>query len=174
VQAHVINPGDEGMWVDAAEADLMLSDVTHELLAADIAPALGVAHLAPVCADVTWPVRACLFGAFSRVMASVVVTAPPRTLEAAARSVNVVFVVDTGSPYTFLAQSTLQALGYGDTPPRHVPLCVHGVGMTVQASHSRFADANVLGTDFLVRARCMLTLDFSGCEGLLDVPKMAA
>jgi hypothetical protein len=40
--------------------------------------------------------------------------------------------------------------------------------MTVQPSHSHFKDVNVLGTDFLVRARCSLMLDFATVEGLLD------
>ena len=81
---------------------------------------------------------------------------------------NVIFVVDTGCPYTFMSQSTFAALGYNDAPPQSAALCVHGVSMTVQPSHSHFKDANVLGTDFLVRARCSLVLDFATAKGVLS------
>jgi hypothetical protein len=170
VQTRVVNPGDEGLWADSA-SDLMLSDVTEDMLAADVAPLLGVTHLAPVGAAATWPVRACLFGVFSRVMVSLVVSVPPRAPSETARAVAVVFLVDTGSPYTFLAQRTFEEFGFLDTLPRRTTLCVHGMDMTVQVSHSHFADVNVLGTDFLVRARCRLTLDFGTTRGLLDVPQ---
>jgi hypothetical protein len=171
-RAHVVDPGHDGAWVDPSDADLMLSDVTAKLVAADIAPALGVTHLAPVRADaVSWPVRAVLFGVFSRVMACLVVSAPPRAREEAVRAVSVVFLLETGSPYTFLAQHTLQALGYGDSLPGSMLLNVHGVGVTVHVSRGHFADVNVLGTDFMVRARCTLTLDFASSMGLMAAPK---
>jgi hypothetical protein len=157
------------MWVDPSSADLMLSDLTEQLLAADIASLLDVTHLAPARAeDVAWPVRAVLYGVFSRVMVSLVVCAPPRAGRAAA-ALHVVFLVDTGRPYTFVSQSTFKALRYTDALPRSTSLRVQGVDMTVQPSHSHFADVNVIGTDFLVRARCTLALDFATTGGLLQV-----
>ena len=172
IRALVVNPGDEGTtWVDPSSSDLMLSDITEEVLIADIASMLDVTHLAPASADdMVWPVRALLYGIFSRAMVSLVVSAARAKAAAgkAARNVNVIFLVDTGSPYTFISQSTFVALGYNDSLPRTASLCVHGVNMTVQPSHSHFKDVNVLGTDFLVRARCSLMLDFATAEGLLD------
>ena len=167
-RALVINPGDEGTpWVDPS-SDLMLSDITEEVLTADVASMLGVTHLMAVSADdVVWPVRALLYGVFSRVMVSLVVSAP-RASGQAARSLNVIFLVDTGSPYTFISQSTYEALGYSDSLPKAAQLRVHGANITVQPSHSHFKDVNVLGTDFLVRARCSLMLDFANAVGTLD------
>ena len=43
-----------------------------------------------------------------------------------------------------------------------------GANITVKPSHSHFKDVNVLGTDFLVRARCSLMLDFANAVGTLD------
>ena len=167
-RALVINPGDGGTpWVDPS-CDLMLSDVTEEVLTADVAGMLGVTHLTAVNADdVVWPVRALLYGVFSRVMVSLVVTAPRASGEAA-RSVNVIFLLDTGSPFTFISQRTYKALGYSDSLPKAAQLRVHGASITVKPSHSHFVDVNVLGTDFLVRARCSLTLDFANAVGTLD------
>ena len=150
-------------------SDLMLSDVTEEVLRADIASMLGVTHLAPASADdVVWPVRALLYGVFGRAMVSLVVSAAARAPGKAARSVNVIFVVDTGSPYTFMPQSTFAALGYNDALPQSASLRVHGVNMTVLPSRSHFKDVNVLGTDFFVRARCSLMLDYAAAEGVLS------
>ena len=136
IRALVINPGDEGTpWVDPS-GDLMLSDVTEEVLTADVASMLGVTHLTAVNADdVVWPVRALLYGVFSRVMVSLVVTAPRASGEAA-RSVNVIFLLDTGSPYTFISQSTYEALGYSESLPTAAQLRVHGANITVKPSHS--------------------------------------
>ena len=175
VRAHVINPGDGGTaWVDPKSSSLMLSDVTEEVLTADVACVLDVTHLAPASADdVAWPVRALLYGVFSRAVVSLVVSAAARAPGKAARSVNVIFLVDTGSPYTFIPQSTFAALGYNDSPPRAASLCVHGVNLTVQPSHSHFKGVNVLGTDFLVRAGCSLMLDFAAAEGLLGKAALA-
>ena len=77
IRALVVNPGDEGTpWVDPSSSDLLLSDLTEEVLTAGIASMLDVAHLAPASADdVAWPVRALLYGAFSRAMVSLVVSA---------------------------------------------------------------------------------------------------
>jgi hypothetical protein len=49
----------------------MLSDITEEVLIADIASMLDVTHLAPASADdMVWPVRALLYGIFCRAMVS--------------------------------------------------------------------------------------------------------
>ena len=65
-------------------------------------------------------------------------------------AVHVIFLVVTGSAYTYLSHAVYTALGYVDSIPKAAELNVHGVAVTVSPSpiDSHFADVNVLGQDF--------------------------
>ena len=65
-------------------------------------------------------------------------------------AVRVIFLVNTGSPYTYLSPAVYASLGYVDSIPKSAELRVQGIAVTVSPSpaDSHFADVNVLGQDF--------------------------
>ena len=73
------------------------------------------------------------------------------------------FMIDTGSPYTFLSHTAMAALigGAGANVPVALRLDVHGARSMVcylSPRDKHFADINLLGTDFLETRRAQQTL----------------
>lgn len=149
VQVLIINPPEDDP--QALDFDILISDVNETLLNKEVSAKLGVANLS-VCTGITrpvWPVDGCLFGTGMRAMVSLQVSRTPRRGEPQCR--NVIFLIDTGSPKTFLSASTFAAFGVsGDSLVGPSPFVVHGIPLQVRLSHDHFHDINLLGTDFLL------------------------
>ena len=161
---------------DCDDFDLTLSDVRPEDLHGEFSDDLKVKYLAamdvqpsPVCGQVVYTHRSRL-----RNMRAFV------TLPVAAngKSVAVHFLVDTGAPRTYIAQSVLDALGVPEecmAPRGRERLEVNGifcypkVSDSVTAVHAEdsgpverkchFAGLNLLGMDFLNSARVQMSFD---------------
>jgi hypothetical protein len=67
------------------------------------------------------------------------------------KRLNVIMLVDTASPYTFLTRETLEALGVkiDNQPSDHVFVVINGMRLKVGVSKAHFKDVDVLGTSFL-------------------------
>ena len=78
---------------------------------------------------------------------------------------NVIFVVDTGSPYTFISKSTMNAMvGPDSNVPSIIKLEIQGeTSMICYLSQpdKHFADVNLLGMDFLEMKGAHLLTDWS-------------
>ena len=139
-----LDPGDEPGWISPESLDFLLPDIDECVLRTAVAESLGVKYLASAAlTDQRFPVSGVIFGRLPRIMVSLVVYR-----HAVGRAVNVIFVVSTGSPYTFCAPAVFAALGVTDSLPKGLQLNVQGVDISVSPSHAHFADANVLGQDF--------------------------
>ena len=141
------DPGDESAWVPSDDLDIVSTDFADfdelELRTASAA-ALGVTYLSSASADAAcFPVHGIVFGPLSRVLVNLVVSQ-----RAARRAINVLFLVNTGSPHTYCSPAVYAALGVTDSLPKALVLNVHGVELSVSPSHGNFTDVNVLGQDF--------------------------
>jgi PAS domain-containing protein len=140
----LIDPSGESSWIDPELMDLMLTDIDEEQLRSGVAEKLGVQYLARAsAAGMRFPVRGAVYGRLERVMVSLVVVR-----QATGVAVHIIFLVDTGSAYTYLSPAAYAALGYTDSLPKAVELNVHGVAVIVSPSRAHFTDVNVLGQDF--------------------------
>ena len=83
------------------------------------------------------------YGDYQRVLVKAVV--------AYRNALNVIMLVDTGSPYTFLTEETLKAIGVqmDDQPSDHAFVVVNGQRVEVGISKAHFKDVDVLGTNFM-------------------------
>ena len=83
-------------------------------------------------------------------------------------SVNVLFLMDTGSPSTYLRQDTLEALGFSESIPSNANVKIHGT--TVQVYHSRghFENVNLLGQDYLRVAQLRALLNYAELTAVLS------
>lgn len=138
------------------EQDLLLSDVKEINLKKEIAYALGKDFLSEPEEDPVWPVEGILFGHNFRAFVNMQVKVKKKSL-------NVFFLIDTGSPHTYLSNTTIKELGIVDSVPESFKATVHGIVMpTVHLSplNSHYSDINIIGTDFLSRKSFRLEIDY--------------
>ena len=83
--------------------------------------------------------------------------------------VNTLFLVDTGSPITFLRPDTLAALGFRKGIPVGAPVrvIIHGMYLYVSVSHGHFANVDLIGQDFFVAAKAHLVIDYKKLDASL-------
>jgi hypothetical protein len=158
-------------YIKPSLQDLHLTDITAEELLS-IAKRLGVEYLGPVVEfPCSFPKSGKIHGNNKRLMVSL----PCRREGKTSKAINIIFLIDTGSPNTFLCDKAMEAL-VGK------PGCNVGTMMgvrihtkTVIECHlspfdKHFADVNVLGADFLVENGLTLKANYSNkiCTLLLE------
>ena len=136
---------------DMAESDLHL-----------MAELEGVGYLNVSKQEPVFPVLGLIMGAHRRLMVNLLVR---RRAVPEHEYRNVVFMVDTGSPYTFLSRAAMSALvGPGKNVPRMMRLEIHGNPQSLVCYLSppdkHFAEINLLGMDWLEMMRVQLDVDW--------------
>src|SRR5690242_2645625 len=150
---------EDSRHISPNQQDLLLTDVRESDLKLSIATELGQPFLSDSIDDPKWPLEGILFGHNYRPFVCMQVR---RKLV----SKNVFFLVDTGSPHTYLSITTINALGMKDAIPDNFSAEVHGVKVNVNMSplDSHYRDINVLGSDSLSRHKAFLEVDYVKLE----------
>jgi hypothetical protein len=154
-------------FVRPCQYDVLLNDITEDELRL-IAQMDGVSYLGPSNTVPEFPVEGTIVGGNKRFMVNLLVRR-----RRASEYMNVVFMVDTGSPYTFLSRSAMEAVtGPGaDNLPAALRLEIHGNQSMVcymSPPDKHFADINLLGTDFLELNGAQIHVDWAQRTFLLD------
>jgi hypothetical protein len=135
--------------VDPQEFDLLLPDIEGEMI--QKMEIDGVRHLSPADEIIISPsnptatMNGITFADNDRIFVRAV-------LSAKGKSTNAFMLVDTSSPYTFLTEETIKAVGmtlHGRAVDEEGYVRISGYGLIVRVSKAGFKDVNVLGTDFL-------------------------
>jgi hypothetical protein len=150
-------------YIKPSSQDMLLTDITAEELL-NVAERLGVDYLgpAPTC-PVSFPVEGEIYGPNKRLMVNL---ACRRRRTNTSSFINVIFLIDTGSPVSYLSAKAMEAL-IGNTEshlPQQLPVMIHSVKVIVcyLSPHDKhFADVNVLGADFLVENGLTLKANYS-------------
>ncbi|TPX34993.1 hypothetical protein SmJEL517_g02494 [Synchytrium microbalum] len=140
-------------FIDPALQDMMLSDITEEIIQADIARELGVNYLSLSTATPSWPVEGIVYGENLRAMINLVV-------QRKECKINVIFLIDTESPHTHLTAKAFNALGITENTPSSANVMVHGFAQTVYVSTGHFEDVNVLGVAYMRAKGLKLAVDY--------------
>jgi hypothetical protein len=143
--------------------DLLLLDVKHETLV-EIGENLEIEYLNQTDETPTFPVTGLLFMPNNRIMVNLVCRWQKRKgLHGA--PLNVVFLVDTGSPMTYISHQAMRALinAPDSNLPKSLMVNIHG---TVTQCHlspkdKHFADVNVIGMDYLVSRQLSLKMNYN-------------
>eukprot|EP00741_Cyanophora_paradoxa_P000288 tig00000403_g279.t1 len=77
------------------------------------------------------------------------------------RAVFAPFIIDTGSPHTYVSGDVIEALGLSSVSALGATLLVNGRPATVYESHSHFSKACVLGASYFVANRLALTVRYA-------------
>lgn len=139
------------------DVDVFLTGIGKHELRIDLAREITTEFLASTDLLPTpqWPISGIVYGRYFRVIIQLTVKRHSMTR-------SVFCLLNTGSPFTYLSPSTLQALGFNESLPESLHASVHGQQMTVHSSPqtSHFKDINVLGSDPLSREQCQLCVDY--------------
>ena len=152
-------PIDSPTFVAPNEQDLLLTDVTEAELFGNVGELLGVQYLSetPHLAQLS-VLKGIVFGQNKRLMINL-----QCKRKASMNWVNIFFLVDTGSPYTYLAPGAIDKLAGGaNNICRTLNALVHNESVCIECHLSpqdkHFKDVNVLGME------AMSKLDFSKFE----------
>lgn len=139
-------------YIEPSLQDMLLTDINPETLLM-IAKRLDVENLSPATAfPGTFPVEGIIYGPNRRLMVNLVC----RRRGEHTQPINVVFLIDTGSPVSYVSERTMGALlgdASGSNVPRQLSVMIHTettIECTLSPLNKHFADVNVLGADFLV------------------------
>lgn len=82
--------------------------------------------------------------------------------------IHVIFLIDTGSPNTYLRIDTFEKLGFRDNIPSDVNIDIQGTTLTVYPSHSHFENVDLLGQDFMTQMNIKMVADYKRKTIILD------
>jgi len=129
-------------FIDPSLFDVFITDV-DEADFASIGDELGVVRLSNADPPGNFfPIEGIVYGSYRRVFVPLVVK--KKNL-----MINLTFLLDTGSPCTYLREDSFAHLGYGKASPLHANVEINGIGLTVHLSHGHFSKVDLLGQDFL-------------------------
>ncbi|ORY53038.1 hypothetical protein BCR33DRAFT_711428 [Rhizoclosmatium globosum] len=159
---------DDTRYIKPELQDFLLTDITSKELR-NIAETMEVDYLGPATFPGTFPVVGIIKYQNHRLMVSLVCR---RRTSKDAPSVNIIFLIDTGSPVTYLGHEAMEALiGQDSHVPQSLYVNIHSENV-VQAhlspNSSHFANVNVLGMDFLERNRVFPVPDWKNRAFMLQ------
>ncbi len=152
---------DDPDYMATSVQNLLLTDVTQKILNTRIAPELGVRYLsASEAENVSFPVTGIMFGLNRRLMVNLLVRR-----KVSHKFLNILFLVDTGSPVSYLCDEAISALiGKENVLPKFINVCVQGdqvLECHLSPQDGHFHDVNVIGMDFLATHRLSIKICYS-------------
>ena len=151
---------DNPEYIPPDQQDMMLQDVTSELLHSRISEELGVRYLSEATGDEarqSAPLYGSLYSINRRLMINVVTRRRSRRGSQGPQypSYNIIFLCDTGSPNTFICEEGMLALlGNSAEPIAPQTMFVQMANFPMVEAHmspkdGKFHDVNVIGMDLL-------------------------
>lgn len=141
---------DQPGYIDPYSQDFLLTDMTAERLLS-VAETLEVVYLGPAAIfPGSFPVDGEICGYNKRLMVNLACSRRGATTSA----INIIFLIDTSSPATYLSAKAMEAL-IGNTEshfPAQLLVMIHSkrvIECYLSPRNKHFANVNVLGADFL-------------------------
>lgn len=160
-------PIDSPTYVAPDEQDLLLTDVTETELCGEVGELLGVRYLSESpCLVQSDVLKGIVFGQNKRLMINMACKR-----KSCVRWVNIFFLLDTGSPHTYLAPSAIDALsgGTSNNVCKTLNILVQSETVCIECHLSpqdkHFKDVNVLGMEAMSKLGfATLNFDFKANE----------
>jgi hypothetical protein len=156
-------------YINPSEQDMLFTDLTDTELSS-IAYRLEVQPLsiADPVQPPYFPVEGVIHGLNNRLMVNLVCKKSrhlgPKKEDSNKRSINVVFVINTGSPCTYLSAQTMKALGDDDQSSTKIMDVTIQSGKVIECRLSppdkHYANVNVLGMNFLAKNSLSLAMNY--------------
>jgi hypothetical protein len=140
-------------YIKPSLQDLLLTDIDSKELRI-IAAAMELEYLGPASFPGSFPVEGTIWAPNHRLMVNL---ACRHRTKSDSPTRNIIFLVDTGSPVTYLCQEAMESLiGKDSNLPETLFVEIHtdeAIQTHISPKDSHFADVNVLGMDFLYENR---------------------
>ena len=142
--------------------DLIITDLSNDDLTGQISSQLGVGYLQLADQSIVDQSIGIIYGPGHRLMVAL-----PVRINHQIRWV--IFLVDTGSPSTFICQQAIEAFNSCfrnihklDNIVQSFSVIINGQRQLINLppANSHFTEINVLGTDFLQTNNCQVNIDF--------------
>jgi hypothetical protein len=130
-------------YIRPEEYDVYIADVTESDLNNDISNQMNIKYLSEAKNEEIWPLNGIFYGINRRCI--VCCSVKRKNME---KAINVFFILDTGSPYTYLTANVIDKLGLSYVP-KSFPCLINNKWTDVAISHSNFENVNLLGANFL-------------------------
>ncbi|KAJ3391662.1 hypothetical protein HDU92_008911 [Lobulomyces angularis] len=158
-------------FIPPSSYDVLLSDVKHNDLIGPIAERLGIVYLKEVATRTDSSTKGILYGKNAKPMVNLTIASTKHK-----RFINVIFLVDTGSPYLYICEKAMNALGFSDQCPETFDITFRD--MTFEAVMSplkqpngedgHYKDINLIGASFLSKVRAKFIVDYKINEVVLE------
>ena len=132
--------------------DILISDISEEDIT-QLGEELQTFNLSDAVTEGTFPIAGTFYGENLRLFV-------PLTVKKRKACKWVLFLLDTGSPYTFLRTDTYRELGFQEFVPSTTQVSINGVSISVSPSHGNFENINLLGQNFLKAANVNLAINY--------------
>ena len=149
-------------YIPPTQYNVFLSDVSHNDLVGNISERLATTYLAPGEDVSQEPIKGILYGTNARPMVNLVVSSPRFK-----KKLNVIFLVDTGSPSLYVCETAMKALGFTDNIPGTFDILFRNIThtavvspTTVDGKDGHYKDINLIGATFLTKMRAEVILDY--------------
>ena len=173
-------------YVEPSLQDLLLLDVKHDTLV-EIGENMEIQYLGENDEKPLFPVTGLLFMPNVRLMVNLICSRHKRSGKHGPQ-LNIIFLVDTGSPVTYLSQQAMHALigADGTNAPKSMKVKIHDgtvVICHISPQDKHFADVNVLGMDYLSIRQLSMNIDYkqntvvmlpSEMEGAIQIARPGA
>ena len=136
--------------------DVVLSDMTEKILKEEVAKSFGIIYLEESEKRSLECIYGKIWGIHFRIMVPVI-------MEWMKMKKKVIFLLDTGSPKTFVDPHVFFGFGKELTADiKALPVCLNGHEIVAHVTdpNSLFPGVNVLGADFLMLVGCKLFVDY--------------
>lgn len=130
----------------------------------EISDRLGVLYLSSVdnTPKDTAVVSGILFGADCRPMINLAISSKKFK-----KWINIIFLIDTGSPHIYLCEQAVNALGFGGNIPQTLDIVYRDTTFSASSSPKlslNFQDINLIGSSFLKSALAKLVINYRSNE----------
>ncbi len=149
-------------YINPSDPDIFLTDLTDNeisnisLLLPETVENLSIANSFPA----SFPVSGHISGSNKRLMINLVCKNRPLSPIQEYAPINVMFLVDTSSPYTYLSEKAMKALSGKSGSAIDIRIQSKMV-IECWLSQKHFSNVNVLGMDFLSQNNLSLMMNFS-------------
>lgn len=164
VEAPTVFHMDAREFVSPKSVDVMLTDVDEDLLNGEISRVLHVQYLSSVPQpQYSHTITGYVHGNMYRPVVNMVLA----SRDTPTAGINVIFIIDTGAPYTYISRTVARALNVPDDE-YDAYILVHGQRTAVHISSGHFQHVSVLGGNWMYKF-AVLNVDYKSSDVTLTV-----
>lgn len=140
-------------YMNPQEYDILLRDITPNFLRSKSLKVFGFNYNADAVGKLKYPIEGVFLGNGNRIII-------PMQIKFKRRVVNSLCLFDTGSPYTYLTDETLRAVGIVDATDDQFNLWINQGVVLIYRSTNHFAEINLCGQSMFAALHYNVSINY--------------